>query len=408
MPLIFSESIDGGPIGPKAGSCGTAAYRGEAVEVTDIANDPLWEDYRALALPLGLAACWSSPIKSRDGRVVATFALYYREVRGASPFHRLMVEACVNLCSLVIEHEEAEAEIHRLAFYDALTGLPNRSLLQDRGCQALARAQRSGRPLALMFVDLDRFKSVNESLGHGVGDRVLKVVADRLQHCVRNTDTLCRLGSDEFVLLILNCDAEAASVLAEKLLAALARPITIDNLEHTPTASVGISIFPEDGKSFDTLLRNADMAMAQAKSVGRNTLRYYQPQMNEAANQRLSLEAALRHAIDAGELTVFYQPQIDLTTNTLHGMEALVRWLHPTWGLVSPGAFIPLAEDWGLIGAIDHFVLGRACEQLAAWQRAGWLIPSMSVNLSAANFGVTDIATRIGDVLRQHQVSPIA
>lgn len=406
MPPIFSQAIDNEPIGPKAGSCGTAAYRGEPVEVTDIANDPLWEDYKALALPLGLAACWSTPIKARNGRVVATFAVYYRETRSANFFHRQMVNACVHLCSLAIEHRESEAQIHRLVFYDTLTSLPNRTLLADRGHQALGRAKQSGRHVALMLIDLDRFKTVNDSLGHGVGDLLLLAVAERLQKAIRNTDTLCRLGSDEFALLALNCNADTASLLAEKLLESLAHPITIGDVEISVTAGIGISVFPEDGRDFETLLRNADMAAHQAKLAGRNVMRFYQPQMNEAATRRLSLEAALRQAIAAGELNVHYQPQIDLDKGQLYGLEALVRWQHAEWGMISPATFIPLAEDCGLIGDIDHFVLDRACHQLATWRQAGWSIPSISVNLSAANFQRSDIIQRVRDVLERHQLPP--
>ena len=406
MPPIFSQSIDGEPIGPKAGSCGTAAYRGEPVEVTDIANDPLWEEYKALALPLGLAACWSTPIKTASGRVMGTFALYYREVRSASFFHRQMVNACVHLCSLAIEHQEAEAEIHRLAFYDTLTGLPNRTLLSDRGRQAITRAQAHGRPIALMFIDLDRFKTINDSLGHSVGDHLLQAVAEQLKNLVHETDTLCRLSSDEFALLTLNCNADAASLLAEKMLDALTRPITVDNVDLSVTAGIGISIFPDDGKDFDTLLKNADMAMHQAKLAGRNAMRFYQPQMNEAANRRLSLEAALRQAISAGELSVYYQPQIDLERSALYGVEALVRWQHAEWGMISPATFIPLAEDCGLIGDIDRFVLDQACAQLATWQRSGWPVPTVSVNLSADDFRRGDITRRVTDTLTRHGLAP--
>lgn len=406
MPPIFSQAIDNEPIGPKAGSCGTAAFRGEPVEVTDIANDPLWENYKALALPLGLAACWSTPIKERNGRVIATFAVYYREVRSANFFHRQMVNACVHLCSLAIEHRESEAQIHRLVFYDTLTSLPNRTLLADRGHQAVARAQQSGRHVALMLIDLDRFKTVNDSLGHGVGDLLLQAVAERMRMVVRNTDTLCRLGSDEFALLALNCGADTASLLAEKLLDTLVNPVHIGDVEISVTAGIGISLFPEDGKDFETLLRNADMAAHQAKLAGRNAMRFYQPQMNEAATRRLSLEAALRQAIAAGELDVHYQPQIDLEKGKLYGLEALVRWQHAEWGMVSPATFIPLAEDCGLIGEIDHFVLDRACHQLATWRKAGWSIPSISVNLSAADFQRGDLTQRVQDVLDRHQLPP--
>lgn len=404
LPPEFNASVDGQPIGPKAGSCGTAAFLGEHVEVVDIATDPLWDDYRALALPLGLRACWSSPVKGRDGTVVATFAVYYREPRRAPAFHRQMVDACVHLCTLAIQNEEARTTIHRLAYYDQLTGLPNRTLMGDRAQVALFAAQRDGEALTVMFIDIDRFKMINDSLGHSAGDRFLQEVARRLQAIVPSTDTVCRLGGDEFGLLLLRIDAAEAADIADRLIAVLREPIHIGGVSLTANASVGISIYPNDAKSFETLLRNAEVAMYQAKAAGRNCFHFFRRELHEAATQRLELESAIRLAIAHGELVVHYQPQIDLVSRTLYGAEALVRWNHPQWGLVAPDRFIPLAEECGLINDIDAWVLNEACRQLAVWDRAGIVVPALAVNISATDFSHDKVPRMVADTLARHNI----
>ncbi len=406
MPSSFSQAIDNMPIGPKAGSCGTAAFRGEPVEVLDIAHDPLWDDYRALALPLGLRACWSSPIKSRDGRVTGTFALYYREPRGSGLFHRQLVNACVHLCSLAIEHHDTAQQIHQLAFFDPLTQLPNRALLQERARHELFHAAREKRHLAVFFLDLDRFKTVNDSLGHQVGDQLLQQISQRLQRTIRESDTVSRLGGDEFVLLLPDCSAEHASPLAEKLLAAIAEPLVIDHHSFTPTASIGIGVFPQDGANFDELLKNTDAAMYYAKAAGRNTFRFFRPEMNQAANEYLELESALRQALNNGEISVHFQPKLRLTDQQLLGVEALARWQHPQRGAVPPASFIPLAEECGLIVRLDHYVLRTTCQQIARWREQGIAIPSVAVNLSPVNFRDPDLADRIIAVLEECAVPP--
>lgn len=406
MPAEFGRAIDNKPIGPKAGSCGTAAYRGEPVEVLDIASDPLWEDYRAVALPLGLKACWSSPIKSRDGRVTGTFALYYREPRGSSLFHRQLVNACVHLCSLAIEHHETEQRIHQLAFFDPLTQLPNRALLRERARHELFHAAREKKNLAVFFFDLDRFKTVNDSLGHQIGDHLLQHISQRLLQTIRESDTVSRLGGDEFVLLLPNCGPEHAHLLAEKLLVAISEPLAINHHVFTPTASIGIGIFPRDGVDFDDLLKNTDAAMYHAKAAGRNTFRFFRPEMNTAANEYLELEAALRHALKHGEISVHFQPKIRLTDQKLLGVEALARWQHPQRGNVPPASFIPLAEECGLITQLDHHILRSTCQQIAHWRQQGIPVPTVAVNLSPVNFRDAGLAEKIVAVLQEFSVPP--
>lgn len=403
LPAAFSQALEGALIGPKAGSCGTAAWRREPVEVSDIATDPLWDDYRALAQSFGLAACWSSPILLDQGRVAATFALYYREPRPVAPFHRFMVEACVHLCMVALKHEDHQRRIERLAYYDGVTGLANRTLLADRAGQALQVASKLSLPTSLLLLDIDRFKTVNESMGHAMGDQLLLAIARRLQAGLRETDTLARIGGDEFVALLPDCDAAAAMQVAGKLLALLAPPLELPGRESLNlTASIGVCTAPDDGQSLEQLLKNADLAMYEAKAAGRNCARFFLREMNAALDEKLKLEAALRHALSAGGLSLHYQPKRRLSDDALVGVEALLRWQDPTLGNVPPDRFIPVAEESGLINTLDAWVLEAACTQMAAWREAGLAVPSVSVNLSPLRFVQDDVATHVRQQLERH------
>ncbi|WP_158080821.1 bifunctional diguanylate cyclase/phosphodiesterase, partial [Pelomonas sp. KK5] len=408
MPDGFSHAIDGQPIGPRAGSCGTAAWRRQPVQVSDIEADPLWDDYRELARGFGLAACWSNPIFMADGSVGATFALYYREKRPVADIHRHMVEACVHLCMVALRHDKHQRQIERLAYYDSLTGLANRSLFNDRAHQALQMAIRLGMPGALLLLDIDRFKTINDTLGHAAGDTVLKVAAERLGRQLREVDTLARLGGDEFVLMLPGCAAADAMAIAAKLHAALAEPLLLDPHELHVTASIGIARFPDDGRVLDVVLKNADIAMYAAKQAGRHCTRYFLPTMNQALDERMRIESLLRQALEAGRLQLHYQPKLALEDGPrrLLGVEALLRWNDPELGEVGPNRFIPVAEECGLIGAIDAWVLDTACAQLAQWRKRGLAVPNVAVNASAPRFGQDDIAGQLAQLCRRHGLQP--
>ncbi|WP_374353947.1 EAL domain-containing protein [Chitinimonas sp.] len=406
LPRAFIQAVDGLTIGPEVGCCGSAAFLNRSVEVDDIATDARWQDYQALALAHGLRACWSTPIRASDGRVLGTFALYFGEARAPDAFHRKVVDTCTHLAGIAMEHREAEARVHSLAFYDPLTSLPNRALLADRVELALLAAQRDGTPLALMFLDLDRFKTINDTLGHAVGDRLLQVVANRLGAAVRESDTVCRLGGDEFVLLLPACDAEGAAAVAEKLIAAAAQPVEMEAVTLNGSASLGIALSPCDGLDYTTLLKHADTAMYRAKERGRNAFCFYRHDMNEHAAERLELESALRQALQTGELLLHYQPQLTVEKGLLYGLEALVRWQHPQWGMISPARFIPVAEESGLIDAVGNWVLNEACRQMAAWQAAGLVLPRVAVNLSMRQFRHGDVPALVRAALNQHGLGP--
>ena len=272
----------------------------------------------------------------------------------------------------ITERKAQDARIEHLAYHDSLTGLPNRTMLMDRLGHALSQAQRLDQQLAVLFIDLDRFKLVNDSLGHSVGDQLLQEIARRLRASLRDADTVARVGGDEFQVVVTNIGgATGAARIAEKLMRALGEPFTLEGQELHVTASLGLSLFPRDGDSGALLLKYADIALYEAKGEGRNAYRFFSPEMNAQAHGRLRLENDLRRAVERHELELHYQPQLDLATGEVCAVEALVRWRHPVRGLVLPNAFIPMAEETGLVLGIGEWVLNEACRQVAQWQREG-------------------------------------
>lgn len=281
----------------------------------------------------------------------------------------------------------SEEQIKFMASHDALTGLPNRMLAKDLFELAASFADSSGFRLAVMVLDLDNFKTINESLGHSAGDTLLKITAQRLRECVRDMDTLSRQGGDEFLILLSDQDdVDAVSIVAEKILHRLAAPVDIAGAEFSISLSMGVAVYPEDGKDFDTLLKKADAAMYQAKAAGRNTYRFYAEQMNADVTERLHLRHGLRMALEHDQFVLHYQPQINLATGAVVGAEALIRWNHPQLGLLPPDRFIPVAEDCGLIVQMGDWVLLEACRQAAAWREAGLDGMVMAVNISPVQF----------------------
>ena len=303
--------------------------------------------------------------------------------------------------------KETEARIRDLAYYDPLTGLPNRRLLEDRLAVELAHASRSGKRLAVMFVDLDRFKRINDSLGHEIGDHLLIEVSKRLRACLREDDTVARMGGDEFLIVLCNLDGpEDAVVTARRIVEALRRPVVIDGRELVVTTSIGISICPDDSKNATTLIKNADVAMYRAKEDGRNSYQLYQPAMNARSLEHLALETALHGALKRDELLLHFQPLIDLETGTVVAAEALLRWCHPELDLVSPADFIPLAEETGLIVPIGEWVLRNACEHHRAWREAGRGELRMMVNISARQFRDDAFVDVVDRVLQETGMPP--
>ncbi|MBA1244084.1 EAL domain-containing protein [Pseudomonas japonica] len=311
----------------------------------------------------------------------------------------------------ISERKASEQRIHRLAYYDALTHLPNRTLFQDRLFTALQQAERQKAWVVLMFLDLDRFKPINDSLGHAAGDRMLKDMAMRLLACVDEDDTVARMGGDEFTLLLQPRGSREAALtraihVAEEILGNLHAPFVLENREFFVTASIGIALSPQDGSELSQLMKNADTAMYHAKERGKNNFQFYQADMNASALERLELESDLRHALEQEEFVLYYQPQLSGDGKRLTGAEALLRWRHPRRGLVPPQDFIPVLEELGLVVDVGDWVLTEACRQLKAWHQARVRVPKVSVNISARQFSDGQLGKRIASILAETGVPP--
>ncbi|MBO9678937.1 MAG: EAL domain-containing protein [Acidovorax sp.] len=403
LPPEIVHVTSGMHAGPQAGS--SAAIAGLPMLYTDITRDLRWPPAtRDAFTACGLQACWSSPIRARDGTVLGILAFYYQEQRSPGSLHQRLVEVCLHLCALLFERERERARIHRLAYYDPLTGLANRSMLRTQAGHMLHDAQRRLTPLALMLVDLDRFKQVNDTQGHPAGDALLCAMAERLQKSARAGDMAVRMGGDEFVLVLPQCDARQAAVAAERLLAAIAEPLEVDGATLHLSASAGLAMFPDDGTDADSLLRCADLAMYQAKTEGGQRYRFYRAEMNAFAQERSRLEAALRTVLSKGGLALHYQPQMD--GPALCGVEALLRWTHPQLGAISPQRLVALAEECGLLAPLTRWILQEACGQMADWRTHGVAVPHVSVNFQAGSFLDPGLPDMLTGMLAAHGLQP--
>lgn len=365
----------------------------------------------------GVAQAREDEAQVREGRAVTR----EREIRAAETLQAAMLDQMIRLqqanAKLVVatlearrlaeQVETAKVELDHLAHHDVLTGLPNRILMFDRLTQAISLAQRAGKKFAVLFMDLDRFKHINDSLGHSVGDQLLQSVSQRLLGCMRHSDTISRQGGDEFVALLLDIDhPEDAALSAQKMLEAIALPHHVDPHDLHIGASIGISIYPDDGTDAESLIKYADIAMYHAKDKGRNTYAFFEPDMTARAEARQSIEASLRRALERQEFVLHYQPKIDLHRGTIVGIEALLRWQHPQRGLLAPAEFLPVAEDSGLIVPIGRWVLREACRQAQAWQDMGLPPVVMSVNTSALEFRANDFLANLRGILEETRLQP--
>jgi diguanylate cyclase (GGDEF)-like protein len=402
MPEALGRALDGIPVGPAVGSCGTAAWRGEPVLVSDMATDTLWRDYLYLPVPRHLLACWSSPIKSRAGSVIGTFAFYFPEKRGPSKFEEQIVQTCVHMCTVAIESDLAWSEIRRLAYEDTLTGLMNRSAFQERATQTLLGAQAGGAPVGVHVIDVDEFKEINDSLGHDVGDLLLVAVAARLRSIAGHEGLVARLGGDEFAILQPHASRERVADLAWRVLGGFASPFSIDDRQISVNASIGIAVAPDDGSQLAEIMKHADLALYGAKATGRGRVRFFTPDLAENMRRRRALADDLRHALERNELSLVYQPIVCLKSQDLVGFEALLRWNNPARGEVRPAEFIGLAEDNGLIHAIGRWLLREACLQAARWPDS----VNISVNISPVQLRTAGFAADVKRIVAESGVAP--
>jgi diguanylate cyclase (GGDEF)-like protein len=396
LPDDYSRAIDGHSIGPKTGSCGTAAFRGEPVEVTDIASDPLWEDFKSLVLPLGLHACWSSPIKSSNGRVLGAFAFYFPVPRRPTALERQIVATCLHICAIALDHEQTRQRIYELAFCDPLTNLDNRIRFQQRVGEALSVIAETQQRLAVHYIGLDQFHAINDTLGHANGDEVLRVVAGRLKRVMRDGDIIARIGGDEFaVVQIGDLKAQDVAGLAHRIMDALERPYELCGQQLNMRASIGIALAPDDGATADELIKNAALALLRVKELGRGTYFFYEKALNARMQIRRRLEAGLGEALAAGEFELYYQPVLSLESLEITGAEALLRWRHGDRGMIEPSEFVSVAEETGLIVALGAWAIKQACSAAARWPQH----VAIAVNLSPVQFERPGLVETVADAL---------
>ncbi len=403
LPVHYQRAVDGVVIGPKVGSCGTAAFRGEAVEVQDIDTDPLWEDYKHLALPLGLRACWSSPIKSSEGKVIGAFGFYYPRPRSPSSLERQIVAACLHLCMIAFEHEDTRTQAYELAFTDPLTHLANRARFQQRVAESLSIVAETGQRVVVQYIGLDRFRAINEMFGYDVGDELLKVTADRLISVVKDHDAISRIGGDEFaVVLVGNLRDDDIADRARRIIDLFAEPIAAGGQNLQLSASIGIAIGPDDAGCADTLIQAATLAMRRVKELGGSAYFFYEKELNERMQRRRRFEADLRSALASNQLELHFQPICNLQTGSIEAAEALLRWVHPDRGMVRPSEFIPLAEQCGLIDQIGAWAVRKACIEAARWPSQ----IAVSVNLSPRQFDTPGLAQAVASALAESGLAP--
>jgi diguanylate cyclase (GGDEF)-like protein/PAS domain S-box-containing protein len=394
--------------------CALPAEASQTARVLAERQGVIVDDYAEAACSVAAEGCECRvrsgaevPIPGQKHGPLGVLGAYSRRERRFTADELNFLQSIANNIAVAIERKSAEERFAYLAQFDALTGLPNRHLFQDRLAQTVGQAARSGSDMAVLFIDLDRFKLVNDAQGRDAGDRLLKEAARRLAESVRGGDTVGRFGGDEFGVVLANLGKPGdASLVAQKIIDALARPVELDGHETYITASIGISVYPADGAEPEALLANADAAMYRAKEQGRNHYEYFTREMNERALRWVRMQTETRRALERGEFQVHYQPKVELATGRICGFEALLRWQHPDKGLVPPAEFIPVLEETGLIVPAGEWVMRTACAQIRAWREAGLPSSPIAVNLSARQFQQKDLEESICRVLRESAVAP--
>jgi diguanylate cyclase (GGDEF)-like protein/PAS domain S-box-containing protein len=336
----------------------------------------------------------------RKDKSVITFELYGSKIVYNGR------DAIIGTVIDITERKNTEKMIKHMAYHDQLTDLPNRYLLREKVNEAIINSRKCNCHFALLFLDLDRFKAINDTMGHEIGDKVLIEIAERLKECVSDNDIISRYGGDEFSILLTDTKIRRASEVADKIITILSSPFTLYHHDFLVTPSIGITVFPTHGESFETLIKNADLAMYHAKSLGRNNFQFFNEELNKIAQHELEMEINLRKALEKNQLVLFYQPQVNLETNQIYGAEALMRWIHPEKGIIPPAVFIPIAEETGLIIPMGEWAIRTACEENKRWQSAGYSPITVSVNISAKQFFQSNLVEIVKDALTETGLEP--
>ncbi|MEX0405144.1 EAL domain-containing protein [Aquibium sp. LZ166] len=392
LPAHYTIAIEGLRIGPYVGSCGTAAYFGMAVEAIDIATDRRWEDFKALALPMGLRACWSSPIKARDGRIIGTFAFYFRTPRGPSDLEHEVVRRCSQLCAIAIEHDEIARRMHEMAYADLLSGLPNRASFLRR----VGHLSKSDtRPFALLLIDLDHLKEVNDTLGHAGGDALIRTVAERLRQAGPAVEPH-RLGGDEFAVLLPGCGTEAEmSEAARGLIELLRHPFAFDGQSISPFVTIGGALFEGAGHDAETLCQNADFALYHGKAENRGSFVQFQPAMRTGATQRIQSIRDLDEALSDGRVFSAYQPIVRIDTGEIIGLEALARMRRQDGRILAAGEFQDAMTDARIASRLTDHMLREVAADVRRWLDMGIPFQHVGVNVTGTDFRAGCLDERI-------------
>ncbi|MDL2209949.1 EAL domain-containing protein [Desulfovibrio sp. OttesenSCG-928-O18] len=405
LPKDFAHTFESSEA-PRLSVTARALRSRKIVIQMDLECDAAIPEVKKNLLDFDIRSCWSMPIKDASGKAIGAITFYYKEKREPDPFHLRIVNVLQHLCSLALERSRTSDTMRRMSFYDELTGLPNRNLLCTRAERLITKAMRLNKPIALFHIGLDRFKRFNDTLGHGASDFFLRTIGERLSEKYRDPTIVSRVISDEFILVCYDCDANHAAGMAERIQEMIRTPSMMDGITITTTASIGISLFPENGTSINELLHNADLAMHQAKAAGRAQYSFFSMEENSKAKAKLSLETHLREAVTNRKFHLFYQPKIWLNGKGLYGVEALARWNSEEYGDIPPGQFIPLAEETGLITELGRWTIKEACRQMSAWQAKNIRVPSVAVNLSPSSFRDETLPDFIRECLEKNKLQP--
>ncbi|MGK7906085.1 MAG: EAL domain-containing protein [Synechococcus sp.] len=407
LPKEYCDAINGLKNGPNVGSCGTSTYTGQRVLVENIETDPKWAKIKHVALPYGLRCCWSEPIKNSSGIVLGAFGMYYNHPALPNEEELNDLKSAARLAGIVMERDQAQKRIRELAFTDELTGLASRAHFYQNLEALIKISDRHKHRFGLLYIDLDDFKGVNDSLGHDAGDLLLKAIGRRLENVSREIDFVARLSGDEFCILVKDVDDDYTTVhVAQRCLETISKPIELSARKFTPTCSIGIAHYPNDGKDLSTLLKASDTSLYAAKECGKNQYAFYKPELTRKAEYRFRVEQNLREAVEKQHLSLVYQPQVNINTGEIIGVEALTRWNHLRLGQVSPTEFIATAERIGMIKSLTEWVLRTACNQAVAWKNEGFPALRMAVNISPYYFLDKDFVSLIKRVIDETGMVP--